>query len=125
MKVIKVIGEIICWILVVYFLIAECFGSYGITKYYVIGIIPILLTCPVLIKFVLKKLNVKHTAAVRVVLILICLMINYYTVTNAYRDKVVKVTYDAVINEMGEKYPEYDNILYDPVKRECIKICFQ
>ena len=52
-------------------------------------------------------------------------MINYYTVTNAYRDKVVKVTYDAVINEMGEKYLEYDNILYDPVKRECIKICFQ
>lgn len=42
------------------------FGSYGITKYYVIGIIPILLTCPVLIKFVLKKLNVKHTASVRV-----------------------------------------------------------
>ena len=125
MKVIRVIGEIICWILVVYFLIAECFGSYGITKYYVIGIIPILLTCPVLIKFVLKKLNVKHTSAVRVVLILICLMINYYTVTNAYRDKVVKVTYDAVINEMGEKYLEYDNILYDPVKRERIKICFQ
>lgn len=75
MKAIKVIGEIICWLLMVFFLITLCFGMYGI-KYYVIGVLAVLLSCPLLIKFVLKKVNVNHKTAIRVIILVICFISN-------------------------------------------------
>lgn len=109
MKVIKVIGEIICWLFMVFFLITLCFGMYGI-KHYVIGVLTVLLSCPLLIKFVLKKVNAKHKIAIRVTTLAICFILNAYAFTNSYADRVTKITYNTVINEIEKKYPGYDSI---------------
>ncbi len=109
MKAIKVIGEIICWLLMVFFLITLCFGMYGI-KYYVIGVLAVLLSCPLLIKFVLKKVNVNHKTAIRVIILVICFISNAYAITHSYKDRVTKITYNTVINEIEKKYPGYDSI---------------
>ncbi len=109
MKVIKVIGEIICWLFMAFFLITLCFGMYGI-KHYVIGVLTVLLSCPLLLKFVLKKVNAKHKIAIRVIILAVCFILNAYAITHSYNDRVIRITYNAVIKDIAKQYPEYDTI---------------
>lgn len=109
MKDIKVIGEIVCWLLMVFFLITLCFGMYGI-EHYVIGALTVLLACPLLIKFVLKKINVTHKTAVRVIILVVCFILNAHAITHSYEERVIDITLNAVVNEIEKKYPGYDTI---------------
>ncbi len=108
MKALKIIREIIFWLFMIFFLIT--ITAMNGALYYALGVLTVLLSCPLLIKFILKKFNVKHPTLIRVLLILICFIINYHAITNSSYNQLRTATHAIISNEIQSKYSEYETI---------------